>query len=181
MEPTHEHAAAPLQIRTPCPKRWDELTGDGRKRYCAACSLHVHNAAEMTAREARELVAVADSRVCMRIEYDSRGEPLFRDSKAAASPAARSPAGQLSRWLLSAAAGLLAACHGSVSAPATGDPEGACGGEVPPPEMGKVSTTVLGDVALPAPKPLEILGEAVAPQAPSTPQAPDRPPDHDRE
>jgi|SRR5690349_1040401 len=155
-----------LSIRTPCPKRWEELSGDGRKRFCSECSLHVHNAAAMTRREAEALVARADGRVCMRIECDPTGAPVFRETHAA----------RLSRWALTAGAALLAACHGG-QAPTPAAPPSrpveapAPLGGVTAPEvlMGKVAPAErMGDVATPSPKPRATLGEA-APAAPAQP------------
>src|SRR5258707_5839749 len=89
----------PIQIRTPCSKRWEELVGDERRRFCCECSLHVHNSAELTQREAHALVSQAPGRVCMRIEFDAQGAPVHRRSR-------------LVRWAFSAGAALLAACQG---------------------------------------------------------------------
>lgn len=38
-------------IKAPCPKKWDELDGDAKRRFCSECQLHVHNLSEMSARE----------------------------------------------------------------------------------------------------------------------------------
>jgi hypothetical protein len=172
---------APLQIHKPCPKIWDELVGDGKKRFCSECCLHVHNAAQLTQREARTLVSGASSRVCMRIEYDSAGSPIFRDSPELASnaPTPRPAAARLARWALSAAAGLLAACHGSLSTPVTSDPTAGQNGVEPASKMGKVISTRMGDVATPLPPRPATLGEAVVPVNPTQPPTPDNPPVHD--
>lgn len=39
------------KIKAPCPKKWDELDGDAKRRFCSECKLHVHNLSEMSARE----------------------------------------------------------------------------------------------------------------------------------
>jgi hypothetical protein len=148
-----------ISIRTPCPKRWEELSGDDRRRYCSECSLHVLNAVALTWREARELVDSSEGRVCMRIEYDPAGAPVFRRSRAA----------RLARWLAGAGAALLAACQGgSRSAPpaAPVEPQSRTGQVVAPePLMGKVAAPVeMGGVA--ADPPLATLGEAVAVPSP---------------
>jgi len=132
----------PIQIRKPCPKLWDDLQGDERRRFCSECSLHVLNAAELTRREAEELVAGAQGRVCMRIEYDPAGAPVFRRSR-------------LVRWAFTAGAALLAACQGGREpAPAAQPAE-------PPSRMGRVvSTQAMGDMAVPVTPPVERLGEA---------------------
>jgi hypothetical protein len=182
----------PLAIRTPCPKKWEELSGGGAKRFCSECSLHVHDAAQLSEREARALVADAQERVCMRLEYDAAGRLRFRDTQR--TPArARHP---LVRWAVSAAAGLLAACNGNVT-----PPPGAVGGiQDPgsgPSRLGEATTVELGDVAVPqqpevmggvteqppevmgvvAPRPPEIMGKvgpALLPPAPAPVPAQDR-------
>ncbi|MBK8178182.1 MAG: hypothetical protein IPK67_04675 [Planctomycetes bacterium] len=162
MEPKSERPNNPLAIKTPCPKKWEELTGAGARRFCSECSLHVIDAAALREREARELVAQSPERVCMRLEYDSAGRLRFLDSPAEIGPpppaSRRHP---LVRWAVSAAAGLLAACQGEVSRPAP-----PAGGEpaVGPSRMGEANTVELGDVALP-PTPAEIMGK-VGPAAP---------------
>jgi hypothetical protein len=131
----------PLEIRSPCPKSWAELEGDGAKRFCSACALHVHDAAQLTRAEAQALAAETSTRVCMRIRYDPHGAPIFRDS-----PRAR-PAARLARWVLSTAAGVLAACHGSLSG-APPDAPATAGGVETPSRMGKVvAPEMLGEVA----------------------------------
>lgn len=174
-QPNRTEAA--LEIQKPCPKTWSELAGDEQKRFCSECSLHVYNAAALSRREARELVASSSSRVCMRLQYDARGVPIFSDSTVGTSgdaSAARAPQTQAARavhWALSAAAGLLAACHGSL--PSSTTPSTSSGGNEPPSKMGKVcSTELLGDVAMPTPTLRETLGEAVVrPQPTSQPEA----------
>ncbi len=165
------HRTQPIDIRTPCPKTWGDLVGDDRRRFCAACSLHVHNAAGMTRGEAETLVADSTSRVCMRVEYDERGEPIFRDS-ARAEPIR--PIGRWSRWVLTATASVLAACTNSArpSAPASG-PEATEAGSQVTTKMGKVAVVErLGEVAMPAPlRPEQLGGVGPAPQ----PNAPDAP------
>ncbi len=143
----------PLQIRKPCPKLWDDLQGDERRRYCSECALHVHNSAALTQREAETLLREAEGRVCMRVEYDPSCAPVFRGTRAA----------RLARWALSAGAALLAACQGGPSGNAV-EPQPV----QPPSRMGKVvARQELGDVAVPQPKPVETLGEAVAPTPPA--------------
>jgi hypothetical protein len=166
-----------LSIRTPCPKRWEELSGDGRRRFCSECSLHVHNAAELTQREARALVEEATGRVCMRIEYDADGAAVHRPTRVA----------RFARWALTSGAALLAACQGGR------DPAPAPQPVEPPSTMGKVAAPqVLGDVAAPpvepaqtpvplrkstmggigdpVPPPVERLGEAAPTPAPGPTQ-----------
>jgi hypothetical protein len=70
------------RIASPCPARWEEMTGNDRTRFCAQCGLHVHNIAAMTAGEAEALLARAASgedRVCARLYRRADGTVLTRD------------------------------------------------------------------------------------------------------
>lgn len=156
---------APLQIHRPCPKSWGELVGDEKKRFCSACSLHVHNAVQLTRDEARTLVAQTSSRVCMRFVLDPHGAPIFSDS------APRRPLGRLAHWALSAAAGVLAACHGSLTTPANSS-AGAGGNPAPSDPSTACTTELLGDVAMPSPQLPERMGEATVTADPAPSPAP---------
>jgi hypothetical protein len=173
--PSHE-PPAPLQIQNACPKSWGELTGSGKQRFCSSCSLHVHDGAQLTQKEAETIVSTATARVCMRLQYDAAGAPVFRDTPIPASSDVRAPLrplGRVARWFATAAAGVLAACHGNVSTPATSDPAGGTDGAQPPSRMGKVCVTEkVGDVAVPLPQGIERLGEVSVPPAPIRPEAP---------
>lgn len=158
-----DSSKAPLQIKTPCPKTWDQLSGDNAKRFCSECSLHVHNATALTRREALELVSNANERVCMRMELDSCGAPVYRDSRS------KLP-GRVGRWALTTAAALLAACHRGASVGAGEAPTPNAGTTQNSTVMGKVrQPEVVGDVAVPQAQPLEKLGEVAAPPQPQAP------------
>lgn len=146
----------PLRIKTPCPMKWEELSGQGAKRFCSACSLHVHDAAQLKREEAHRLAAGAASRVCMRIEFDAHGQPLYLDTRLAPPSWTR----RVTRWTVSAAAGLLAACSGS-STPA---PAGASGADPTPKpgRLGEIDTVALGRVAAPE-VPQAVMGMVAAP------------------
>lgn len=168
-------AKLPLQIRQPCPKSWAELEGDEQKRFCSACSLHVHNAAQLTQREAQTLVLGSKERVCMRIEYDSAGAPLFRDTRPTLAAESRRVRPGLQRyvlWAVSATASLLAACFGK-------DERAGAASVEPPSGMGKVVSTLMGNVALPPQQSVEILGEMTVAPDPATPEAPTSVPEKD--
>lgn len=188
MDTTSTHSAAdpvPVpRIQTACPKSWNELAGNGDKRFCAQCSLHVHDASRMTRTQAVAMVRESPTRVCMRMEYDSAGQPMFRPE-----PSATTWRERVARWTAAAAAGLLAACSGSN--PTATDPSSTTG-ELGSPQtqpgtathsekLGKVRMPIekLGDVAVPAQHPataggLERLGEVDVrvppPESPTPPQ-----------
>ncbi|HEX2750581.1 MAG TPA: hypothetical protein VHM91_21425 [Verrucomicrobiales bacterium] len=55
----------PLKIASPCPKQWEGMTGDAKRRYCEHCKLHVHNLSAMSKREQRKFVAEGGDRACV--------------------------------------------------------------------------------------------------------------------
>lgn len=66
--------APPLEVQTPCPKRWAELNGDGKRRFCGECQLHVHNLSAMSSREREQFIAQAgDGRQCIAYELRPGG------------------------------------------------------------------------------------------------------------
>ncbi|MBI5433968.1 MAG: hypothetical protein HZA52_14145 [Planctomycetes bacterium] len=178
-----------LEIQEPCHKTWDELQGDDVRRFCAECRLHVHSSAALTREQARELVTRATSRVCMRVQYDAAGAPVYLDSvrrdlerrapelrdskhrdpiRGDAERATQRFPHRLLRWAASAAAGVLAACSGgapTVDAPSDPSTDGRAHGGETTTELGKVRAPErIGDVALPAVEPpRELLGEVFTP------------------
>ncbi len=101
-QPSKSSSQPHLRVETPCPKAWNELRGGSAKRFCDQCSLHVHNASEMTRREAEALVRSSAERICMRLVVDPSGKPQFR-------PESTSTPKRLGLAL--AAGSLLAACQ----------------------------------------------------------------------
>jgi hypothetical protein len=66
--------APPLEVQTPCPKRWEELQGGNQRRFCQECQLHVHNLSAMSSRERERFVAQAGSgRQCIAYELRPDG------------------------------------------------------------------------------------------------------------
>lgn len=161
-----------LQIRTPCPKRWEDLVGGDDRRFCTQCSLHVVDGSRLTRDAARALVANATERVCMRLVVDESGRPLHADTVPAESlntvtatrkvtPPRRWVA-TTRRWAMLTTAALLAACRRDVPATSAGDPrlDPSTG------ENGAACTTILGKV-----RGVEELGD-VAIQQPDDPEQP---------
>jgi len=167
--------APELRITAPCPMKWSELAGDERRRYCGQCSLHVLNAAALTAREAREVLTTATQRVCMRVEYDALGRPIHSDSARAYADARAPSTGlrRLARWAASAAAGVLAACTGSSTPTCPPAQPGAAIGTptgTPTSRLGEVERLiVLGEVVAPEPPTPVAGGEEVGKVAPLGP------------
>ena len=71
-----------LEIASPCPALWSEMTGDDRSRFCQSCQLTVHNLSAMTTDEAQALLDTASdegSRVCVRFYKREDGTVLTQD------------------------------------------------------------------------------------------------------
>src|SRR5579862_1598441 len=69
-----------IRIATPCPARWEDMTGDAVVRRCAQCDLDVHNISEMTREQAEGVLArLAEGRVCARFFRRADGTILTRD------------------------------------------------------------------------------------------------------
>lgn len=63
----------PITIASPCPKLWEEMTGDARKRFCEHCQLHVHNLSGMTDGERDQFVAEMSQPACIAYELRTDG------------------------------------------------------------------------------------------------------------
>jgi hypothetical protein len=56
-----------VQIAAPCSANWNDMQGDERTRMSSQCSKNVHNIADMTRKEAEDLLSEQGVSVCMRI------------------------------------------------------------------------------------------------------------------
>jgi hypothetical protein len=63
-----------IDVPAPCPKKWDEMTGDDKTRFCGSCEKNIYNISAMTAKEARKLLFQSKEKLCIRIERDSDGK-----------------------------------------------------------------------------------------------------------
>ena len=68
-----------LQISSPCPMRWESLTGDDRVRYCGRCQLNVYNLAVMGKDEVENIFRSSTGRVCGRLYVRSDRTATLRD------------------------------------------------------------------------------------------------------
>ncbi len=68
-----------LQIATPCTRTWESLQGDGAKRWCGDCRLHVYDFSQMRSREVRALMASTEERVCGRLMRRADGTVITAD------------------------------------------------------------------------------------------------------
>lgn len=62
-----------VRIAKPCPKNWNEMTGDDQSRFCSHCEKSVHNLAEMSAGDAEQLLCNTSGRVCIRMVNGPQG------------------------------------------------------------------------------------------------------------
>ncbi|PWT80550.1 MAG: hypothetical protein C5B44_05255 [Acidobacteria bacterium] len=55
-----------FRITSPCNENWDAMLGNDRVRFCSHCNLSVHNASNLTRKDALRLIARSKGRLCMR-------------------------------------------------------------------------------------------------------------------
>jgi hypothetical protein len=70
---TRSIALDQIRVANPCPKSWEELSGDGASRFCAHCNRHVHNLSAMPADEAQRLVCAWAGWLCVAYVPDAQG------------------------------------------------------------------------------------------------------------
>lgn len=63
----------PLTIAKPCPKKWGDMTGDSKRRFCEHCQLHVHNLSAMAPGERVQFVAETRDDACIAYELRPDG------------------------------------------------------------------------------------------------------------
>lgn len=68
-----------IRIASPCPARWDEMTGDERARFCSHCHKHVYNLSALTTSQAAALVREKEGNLCARFFQRSDGTMLTAD------------------------------------------------------------------------------------------------------
>lgn len=68
-----------LRVASPCPANWDEMYGDGRKRFCSSCKLNVYNLSAMTRSEAEQFLLISEGRVCVRYFRRADGTVLTQN------------------------------------------------------------------------------------------------------
>jgi hypothetical protein len=68
-----------VRIASPCNASWESMPGDGARRYCDKCRLHVYDFSKLTSNEARELLVKTEGRLCGRIYVRKDGTVLTKD------------------------------------------------------------------------------------------------------
>lgn len=65
-----------VRIAAPCSADWDAMVGTERARFCGQCRLNVYNLSGMTRREAEQLIAGSEGRLCVRFYRRADGTIL---------------------------------------------------------------------------------------------------------
>jgi len=70
--------SARFAILNPCQKRWSDLNGDARKRFCNECQTYVHALDQYSEQEIDDLRRESPGRVCGLLTSESLPEPRSR-------------------------------------------------------------------------------------------------------
>src|SRR5215469_13788158 len=68
-----------VRIASPCTANWEQMIGDDCVRFCSQCNLNVYNLSAMTRRDAEDLIASREGRLCARLYRRTDGTVLTRD------------------------------------------------------------------------------------------------------
>jgi Carboxypeptidase regulatory-like domain len=60
-----------INVKSPCDKVWDEMTGSNQVRFCSYCETNVHNISVMNRAEAEKLITKSNGKLCIRIEKNT--------------------------------------------------------------------------------------------------------------
>jgi hypothetical protein len=89
-----------LELTTPCPKTWESMRGSDRVRFCDACSLNVYDLSALTRREAEQLVASREGRLCATFLRREDGTVVTRDCLGGVAALVRRRAVAAAGWFL---------------------------------------------------------------------------------
>jgi hypothetical protein len=80
MKPAQKSLLDNLRIASPCSESWDKMSGDDRKRHCAACQFDVFNISSMTRDEAEAFLREhTGQKVCGRLYTRPDGTIITAD------------------------------------------------------------------------------------------------------
>ncbi len=68
-----------VSIASPCPLKFEQMTGDEKIRFCDLCQLNVYNVSQMTRIEAEELLNDKSDQVCLRLYRRKDGTLITKD------------------------------------------------------------------------------------------------------
>jgi hypothetical protein len=134
-----------VQVASPCAASWDDMIGDERQRFCAACQKNVYNLSAMSEDEAEALIYETEGKLCARFYRRKDGTILTSDCPVGARRQRR-------RRLLIASGALAASLAGGVGVAALATPMMG--------EVGVVEPAVMGSIAValdPSPPPAQVV------------------------
>ena len=144
-----------VEIASPCPASWAEMTGDDQVRFCAHCKLNVYNLSEMTEEEGERLIIEKEGKLCARIYRRADGTIITRNCPVGLAELNR----RVRRVVFRAAAAVVVIAGAAMSAIRAGGTPTRLGGSVampmpppPPPvqhptETGQAMSVSLSDAA----------------------------------
>lgn len=68
-----------LYVASPCSADWDAMPGNEQFRFCNQCQLNVYNLSAMTRKQAEELIAKAEGRLCTKLYRRADGTIITAD------------------------------------------------------------------------------------------------------
>ena len=153
-----------LKIASPCSADWNTMAGDGRKRFCGDCKLHVYNLSGMTKYDAENLLRLSEGRLCVRYYLRPDGTVLTQDC-----PVGWARVKRRVSIFASATAALLISLFGGVLMLATFGKATRIVKKIPIPFVTPTpGPELMGAVAMPSPTPTpevkKIIGKPVRPQ-----------------
>lgn len=70
-----------IGVAAPCEADWSRMKGDDRVRHCSECRQNVYNLSAMSRREAADLVARREGRICVRLLQRPDGTLVTSDCR----------------------------------------------------------------------------------------------------
>ena len=74
-----QHPLESISVAAPCSANWDDMIGTHQARFCGQCSKNVYNLSGMTRREAEDLIARSEGRLCVRFFRRADGTILTQN------------------------------------------------------------------------------------------------------
>lgn len=68
-----------IRIGSPCDKRWEDMVGDDRKRFCEACQKNVYDLSAMAREEAERFLMTHEETPCVRLYRRPDGTVMSAD------------------------------------------------------------------------------------------------------
>jgi len=96
-----------VEVQSPCPRDWNQMSGSAQTRFCEHCQKHVHDLSAMTLSEAEALICRQAGELCVRFTRFADGRIKTLDYCA---PIARQGLGWRLWAVVAAVAAAIAAC-----------------------------------------------------------------------